>query len=57
MKKDIYSQLYDSNLTINNKFQVITDSYIDKFKKGETDLLLFKQNVIVSLGYYYLTLE
>ena len=48
MKKDVYTQLYDSNLTINNKFQVITDTYIDKFKKGEIELLSFKQNISVS---------
>ena len=48
MKKDVYSQLYDSNLTINNKFQVITDTYIDKFKKSEIDLVNFKQNITVT---------
>jgi len=51
MKKDVYSQLYDSNLTINNKFQVITDTYIDKIEKGEIELLNFKQNISVSFNF------
>jgi len=51
MKKDVYTQLYDSNLTINNKFQIITDTYIDKFQKGEIELLNFKQNISVSFNF------
>ena len=39
-KKDIYSQVYDSNLSINTKFQMINESLVEKF--DEIDRMINK---------------
>lgn len=35
IKKDIYNQIYDNNLTINNRFKDMNDTFLEKFEQIE----------------------
>lgn len=41
-KKDIYSQLYDHNLNMSNKFDAINENVLDKFDSIEKNFKNFK---------------
>lgn len=45
-KKDIYSQLYDYNLNMSNKFDVINENVLNKFESMEKNFKTFKLGLI-----------
>jgi spore germination cell wall hydrolase CwlJ-like protein len=45
-KKDIYSQLYDYNLNMSNKFDAINENILDKFESLEKNFKNFKLALI-----------
>lgn len=47
IKKDIYSQIYDANMNINNKFQIFNDSLNQKFEAYDRIMNDFQGNLMV----------
>lgn len=47
IKKDIYSQIYDANLNINNKFQIFNDSLNQKLDSYDRVINDFQSNLMV----------
>ena len=45
-KKDVYTQLYDFNLNISNKFDAINENVLDKFETLEKNFKNFKMALI-----------
>lgn len=46
IKKDIYSQIYDANLNINNKFQSMNESFFEKQENFEKMFTTFQNSLI-----------
>ena len=47
IKKDLYSQIYDSNLNINNKIQIFTDTLNQRFESFDRLISEFQSNMMV----------
>jgi len=47
IKKDIYSQIYDSNMNINSKIQIFNDSFNQKFESFDKIMNDFQNNLLV----------
>src|SRR5690606_20135324 len=46
IKKDIYSQIYDSNLNINNKFQMMNETVFEKIDGYDKSISMFQNSLI-----------
>lgn len=47
IKKDIYNQIYDCNIGINNKFQKINETLFDKLEGYDKTMQHFQHNIVV----------
>ncbi len=46
IKKDIYAQIYDSNLNINNKFQLMNDNLFEKLEGYDKRIETFQNSIL-----------
>ncbi len=54
VKKDIYQQIYDSSLNINNKFQMFNDKIYEKFESFDKIFNDFQSNLMVKFNNIFL---
>lgn len=47
IKKDLYNQIYDSNLNFNNKFQLMNETVLDKLEHFEKLNLTFQNSIVI----------
>ncbi len=52
IKKDLYTQIYDANLNMNNKIQIFSDTLNQRFEGFDRVFSQFQSSLLVS--YYYL---
>lgn len=46
-KRDIHSMIYDNNLSVNNRFQLINESLIEKFEDYDKIIGKFQDNILL----------